>query len=101
LNATITGAGTFTVDAAGDPEPIVVPGDRPCHKVEVWEGAGLNGFKLYQKIGGAFVEYGSGARVAFRRNARQMPFDVGEILGYMATLSETATFSILATEEPE
>jgi len=88
----------FTVDAIGNPEPITV--EKDCREVKIREqgGAGNTVFTIYD-VGdptgvGESVVYPAGAERVFKRGQGYADFRDGEVIGYIAVASGTATFSM-------
>ena len=81
----------FTVDAVGDPEAITVLG--MCRKVYLRENGGPTvdfNIRAPVKTDGP-VQYAMGEEAIIE--ARDNPFQPGEIVGYIETLSGSASFA--------
>lgn len=82
---------TFTVDNAGDPEPITV--QSYCMKVVVYENAqaGTTDFILRVPfIDSPGVTKPAGSKAEISRGERYVP---GDIVGYIETVSGSVTFA--------
>lgn len=82
---------TFTVDAAGDPEPIIV--QSYCMKVVIYENnqAGTTDYILHAPLmTSTGVTKPAGSKAEVSRGYRYEP---GQIAGYVETVSGSVTFA--------
>lgn len=83
---------TFTVDAVGDPEPILV--STVCHAVDVFENGaeGTQDFLIYGCKSDTPVRYPAGSRKRFQK-ASCCFFMPGDVVAYVAAVSGVMTFA--------
>jgi hypothetical protein len=82
---------TFTVDAAGNPEPITV--QSYCMKVVIYEDAqaGTTDYILHvPAMASSGVTKPAGSKAEISRGERYVP---GDIVGYVETVSGSVTFA--------
>lgn len=82
---------TFTVDNAGNPEPIQV--QSYCRSVTIYENnqAGTTDYILHiPAMGSSGVTKPAGSKAVISRDAQWYP---GDIVGYVETVSGSVTFA--------
>ena len=88
---------TFTVDAIGDPEPITVQSTDGTRKVVVFENgqAGTTDFYLIKGPDKTVTQVlkPAGVKVEFERPSHEAKYRQGEVVGWLATVSGSATFA--------
>jgi len=83
---------TFTVDAAGEPEPIVVA--RSCKEVEIYENAqaGTTDYDVYAPTkNDAPVRRPAGSKTLFK--SFEGSWTPGATIGYVATVTGSVSFA--------
>lgn len=84
---------SFTVDAVGDDEPVTVP--VFCNRVTINQLAGDTDFTFR-----APLRSNTAVRYAAGQAAKLVgPFYAGQVIGFMATISGSATFQLLCDED--
>ena len=88
----------FSVNAVGDPEPIIVKSPE-CRRVIIREnGTPTVDFDLFDRIGGTASRRMLGSSEEFKAFPPFFPFRLNDIAGYVATASGTVDFQQLEFE---
>jgi len=87
---------TFTVNAVGDPEPVIAT--IPCKQISVVEDQSVTDWPTLDyrvkgtEVGSVMVQKPAGTVFTFLCAANEPYFQIGQIVGYIETVSGSTTF---------